>query len=123
MPAILLLFLTSKTARSMSKWAQTTSLKELTMLSPYSRSCSMATVMCLALLFTSPAMAQRRQSPDGLPDELFAPVGTVLTVTVRDHLSSNKSGSGDQFIAALQQPLVIDGWVVARPGQTVFGTV
>jgi type IV secretion system protein VirB10 len=58
-----------------------------------------------------------------LPDELFAPVGTVLTVQVLDHLSSNKNSSGEQFMAALQQPLVIDGWVVARPGQTVFGVI
>jgi hypothetical protein len=57
------------------------------------------------------------------PEELVAPVGTVISIQVRDRLSSNKNTVGDQFVAALQQPLIIDGWVVARRGQTVFGAV
>ena len=68
-----------------------------------------------------PAMAQ--QPLDRLPDELFVPVGTVLTVQVRDFVSSKKNSSGDTFLGMLQQPLVVDGWVVARPGQTVIGQV
>ena len=71
-------------------------------------------------LFTLPGLAQQ---PDALPEELFAPVGTVLTVRIQDFLSSNKNEPGDRFMATLQQPLVIEGWVVARPGQTVMGEV
>jgi hypothetical protein len=77
----------------------------------------------LAALLTLPAVAQRRDQVSELPDELFAPVGTVLTVQIRDFISSNRSSSGDRFLGMLQQPLVIDGWVVARPGQTVIGEV
>jgi hypothetical protein len=77
-------------------------------------------VIILMLGLASPALSQDNAVP---PPELFAPVGTVLTVQVRDFLSSDKNSSGDLFIGMLQQPLVIDGWVVARPGQTVFGQV
>src|SRR5262245_27879663 len=78
----------------------------------------------LSAFLSLPAMAaQQAAPPDSLPDELFAPVGTVLTVQIRDFVSSNKSRSGDTFLGMLQQPLVVDGWVVARPGQTVIGQV
>jgi hypothetical protein len=90
-----------------------------------SRCCSIWFASCLALIFSVPAVAQRAaETPSSRPpDELLAPVGTVITVQILDPLSSNKSTVGDPFVAALQQPLIIDGWVVARRGQTVFGTV
>ena len=89
------------------------------MFSRCSRSSSMWLALCLSLVIATPALAQRA----ALPDELFAPVGTVITVQIRDQVSSNKNTAGDSFVAALEQPLIIDGWVVARRGQTVFGTV
>lgn len=84
---------------------------------------SVLAVFAVAALLALPAVAQRAPAPDSLPEELFAPVGTVLTVRVRDFVSSNKNVPGDTFLAVLQQPLVIDGWVAARPGQTVIGQV
>jgi hypothetical protein len=90
-------------------------------MTPYKRSGLAA--IGLAALLTLPAVAQQRDRAADLPDELFAPVGTVLTVQIRDFISSNKSHTGDTFLGMLQQPLVIDGWVVARPGQTVIGEV
>jgi hypothetical protein len=78
----------------------------------------------LVVLLSVPAKARAPQAQSDVPPaELFAPVGTVLTVQVRDHLSSNKNAAGDTFIGMLQQPLVIDGWVVARTGQTVIGQI
>jgi len=80
----------------------------------------------IAALLTIPAMGQRSPQsapPDIPPDELVVPAGTVLTVEVRDYLSSNKNSPGDSFVGMLRQPLVVDGWVVARPGQTVMGQV
>jgi hypothetical protein len=78
----------------------------------------------IALLATGSAMAQTEAAPSGgLPDELFAPEGTLISVQISDYLSSDKNSTGDTFIGALRQPLVIDGWVVARAGQTVFGQV
>jgi hypothetical protein len=97
------------------------SLKEILVMTPIKRS-GLAS-LAMAALIALPSIAQQQSSPDPLPEELFAPVGTVLTVQVRDFLSSKKSAPGDTFLATLQQPLVIDGWVAARPGQTVMGMV
>ena len=38
-------------------------------------------------------------------------------------LSSDRNAPGDTFSAILDQPLVVDGWVVARRGQSETGTV
>jgi hypothetical protein len=54
---------------------------------------------------------------------LTVPAGTLLTVRISQPLSSDHNQPGDGFTAALQQPLVVDGLVVARRGQTVLGTV
>src|SRR5262245_17297001 len=75
-------------------------------------------------ILPSSATAQALQVPSGpVPPALFAPVGAVITVHVRDMLSSDRNRPGDSFLAALEQPLIVQGWVVARPGQTVIGRV
>ncbi|MGB0036434.1 MAG: hypothetical protein WBP79_13265 [Candidatus Acidiferrales bacterium] len=38
-------------------------------------------------------------------------------------MSSDRNKVGDTFTATLDQPLVVEGWVVARRGQTVLGRV
>lgn len=58
-----------------------------------------------------------------LPSTLVVPAGTMLTVRVTQELSSNINRPGDGFNAVLEQPVVVDGWVVARRGQTVQGRV
>lgn len=69
-------------------------------------------------------------SPQGQPPaypvvapSLTLPAGTVVTVRVSQWLSSDHSRAGDQFNAVLDQPVIVDGWVVARRGQTVMGRV
>jgi hypothetical protein len=57
------------------------------------------------------------------PASLTIPAGTILTVRITQPLSSDHNQTGDGFTAVLQQPLVADGIVVARRGQTVIGTV
>jgi hypothetical protein len=57
------------------------------------------------------------------PSLLTIPAGTVVLVRTNELLSSDKSQVGDQFTATLQQPIVVDGYVVARRGQTVMGQV
>jgi hypothetical protein len=64
-------------------------------------------------------MAQDRE----VPPTLTLPAGTLVTVRVSDYLSSDHNKVGDPFSAQLEQPLVVDGWVVARRGQTVLGRV
>ncbi len=44
-------------------------------------------------------------------------------VRTTEPLSSDHNQPGDGFTAVLQQPLVVDGIVIARRGQTVVGTV
>ncbi len=55
--------------------------------------------------------------------QLTLPAGTLITVRTSQPLSSDHNQAGDGFTAVLQQPLIADGLVVARRGQTVLGTV
>jgi len=58
-----------------------------------------------------------------LPSTLTIAAGTLLSIRTSQYLSSDQSHPGDLFSAELQQPVVVDGWVVARRGQTVVGRV
>ena len=55
--------------------------------------------------------------------QLTIPGGSWITVRVNEPLSSDHSQSGDVFTATLAQPLVAEGRVLARRGQTVGGVV
>ena len=66
---------------------------------------------------------QHTQPSQPLPGTLTVPAGTVLVIRTTDFLSSDKNQIGDQFTATLEQPLVVNGWVVARRGQTLVGKV
>ena len=58
-----------------------------------------------------------------VPDTLSIPLGTYITVEIADRLSSDASRPDDAFTAILHQPIVVDGWVIARAGQPVMGRV
>jgi hypothetical protein len=64
-----------------------------------------------------------RRPPPLAPPTLTLPAGSVIQIRTTDFLSSDKSKKGDTFIATLAQPIVINGWVVMRRGQTITGTV
>jgi len=64
-----------------------------------------------------------RTRPENLPDNLTIPAGTVIQIRTTDWLSSEKSQTGDLFVATLVQPIVVDGWVVARRNQSIIGHV
>lgn len=51
------------------------------------------------------------------------PAGTWITVRVDQLLSSEYNHPGDAFGATLSQPIIADGYVVARRGQTITGRV
>jgi len=57
------------------------------------------------------------------PPTLSLPAGALVSVRVNQWLSSDRNHPGDSFSAILDQPLVVQGWVVARRGQTVLGRV
>jgi hypothetical protein len=57
------------------------------------------------------------------PALLVLPAGTVITIEATEILSSARQLPGENFSAQLHHPLVVDGWVVARSGQTVVGRI
>jgi hypothetical protein len=58
-----------------------------------------------------------------VPDTLHLASGTLLSVRLNQGLSSNQNRAGDGFTATLEQPVVVNGWVVARRGQSIEGRV
>jgi len=66
---------------------------------------------------------QRAEAGQAVPETLMVPAGTIVLVRINDFLSSDRNRVGDQFTAELEQPIVVNGWVVARRGQMVTGMV
>lgn len=58
-----------------------------------------------------------------VPPSLTIPAGTFVTVRLMGSLSSDINQQGDGFSATLEQPVVVNGWVVARRGQIAVGHV
>jgi hypothetical protein len=72
----------------------------------------------------------QQNPPNGPNDEyspppalLTIPAGTVVIMRINEPLSSDRNQIGDHFTGTLQQPIVVNGWVVARRGQVVMGQV
>jgi hypothetical protein len=70
-----------------------------------------------------PQQPNYQQSYQPVPPTLTVPAGTYLTVRINQLLSSDKNQQGDAFSASLVQPLVVNGVVVAEPGETLGGRV
>jgi hypothetical protein len=49
--------------------------------------------------------------------------GTMLSVRLQEALSSDRNMAGDSFQAVLEQPVVVDGFVIAEKGSRVEGKV
>ena len=58
-----------------------------------------------------------------VPPILTIPAGTFVTVRLMGGLSSDTNVQGDGFSATIEQPIVVNGWVVARRGQIAVGHV
>jgi len=58
-----------------------------------------------------------------LPSQLTLPAGTWVSVHADQLISSDRNQPGDEFSVTLAQPLVANGFVVARRGQTMSGRV
>jgi hypothetical protein len=65
----------------------------------------------------------RTSEPVPPPATLTIPAGTLLRVRINEYLSSDRNQVGDRVTATLQQPVVVNGYVVARRGQTLAGQV
>jgi hypothetical protein len=75
------------------------------------------------LAATVAAAVASGQSSSDLPAQLTLPGGTWVSVRVDQTLSSDRNQPGDVFSVTLAQPLVANGFVVARRGQTMSGNV
>jgi hypothetical protein len=58
-----------------------------------------------------------------VPQTVTIPAGTLLSVRVDQKLSTETNQTGDSFRATLDQPLVVDGFVIAERGARVEGRV
>ncbi len=65
-----------------------------------------------------PQMLQTRT-----PNTVTIQPGTILAVRIGETISSARNEVGDGFVATLERPLVIDGFVIAERGSRVEGRV
>jgi hypothetical protein len=72
-----------------------------------------------------PAAAPQAPYPAGPsgPSEVTVPAGTWISIRVNQVLSSDHNQPGDAFMGTLAQPIIANGLVIARRGQTVAGVV
>jgi hypothetical protein len=77
----------------------------------------------------APAPAENLNPPSGTdtapppPHTVTIPAGTSVFVRLGETLSTDKNQAGDTFAATLDQPLVVDGFVIAERGARVRGAV
>lgn len=57
------------------------------------------------------------------PRKVTIPSGTIINVRLSETLNSDRDQAGDSFFATLDQPLVVDGLVIAERGARVEGRV
>jgi hypothetical protein len=62
-------------------------------------------------------------APPPPPAQITLPAGSWISIRVNEPLSSDHSQQGQLFTASLAQPLIAQGFVIARVGQTLSGRV
>jgi len=70
-----------------------------------------------------PQQQQPNYAQQPVPASLTVPSGTYVTVRINQMLSSDRNQVGDSFSATLLKPIVVNGVVIAEPGQTIGGHV
>jgi hypothetical protein len=58
-----------------------------------------------------------------VPTTITLPPGTWVTVRLNEPLSSDKNQTGDAFTGTLLEPIIANGLLIARRGETVTGMV
>jgi hypothetical protein len=71
---------------------------------------------------SAPAPAPARPKPS-IPTTIQVPEGTELSVLLIDSISTGKNKTGDQFLASLAEPIVVDGRTIVDRGTKVQGRV
>lgn len=62
-------------------------------------------------------------APSRVAPTVTLPAGTLIIVRTVDYLSSDRLQPGDTFSSLLEQPVLAQGWVLARRSQTAIGRV
>jgi hypothetical protein len=68
-----------------------------------------------------PAVFPTEKLPPPPPRSVTVPAGTLITVRLAQPLETGRNSMGDAFTATLDQPLVINGLVIAERGSRQFG--
>jgi hypothetical protein len=71
----------------------------------------------------STSFVSREALPPPEPHKVTLNAGTLLTVRLAEEVSSEKHESGETFAATLDQPLVVDGFVIAEKGSRAEGKI
>jgi len=66
---------------------------------------------------------QQAPPPRYAPTTITLPAGTWVTVRVNEPLSSDHNQTGDAFTGTLLEPIIANGLLIARRGETVTGIV
>src|SRR5580658_7676117 len=62
-------------------------------------------------------------APRYVPTTITLPPGTWVTIRLNEPLSSDRNQTGDAFTGTLLEPIVSNGLLIARRGETVTGIV
>ena len=76
-----------------------------------------------AIQQASPQGPQQAPPPRYAPTTITLPAGTWVTVRVNEPLSSDHNQTGDAFTGTLLEPIIANGLLIARRGETVTGIV
>jgi hypothetical protein len=74
-------------------------------------------------VLTPPSGTQTAPPPAPTPRKVTIPAGALITVRLNETVSSEKNQAGDTFTATLDQPLIVEGLVLAERGARVEGKV
>jgi hypothetical protein len=58
-----------------------------------------------------------------VPNTVTIAAGTTLSVRIGETISAARYQVGDSFLATLDRPLVVDGWIIAEKGSRLEGRV
>jgi len=72
---------------------------------------------------STPPPDEPKPAPKREPKTVTLPAGTLLNIRVDQALTTAKNNAGDSFKASLDQPLVVDGMVIAERGAQIEGRV
>jgi hypothetical protein len=71
----------------------------------------------------NPPRAVAPAAPPRQPQTVTIPAGTLITVRLRDTLRASRSSTDDPFHATLDQPIIVDGMVLAERGTVQRGRI